>query len=250
MKNRINRIFSILMIFAFAISAKAQFADTVRVVYEKKINVHKLLEKYGNEWTKERIKHFDKFQVENYEYTGTPNKSIYKYKPKSEDEEPKRSALWGYNGTDNIVYNDYSNNTCTLFKLVYEEKMLVQDTLKKLEWKLSNEIRTIAGYKCRKATTTINDSVTIFAFYAQELLSTGGPETFNGLPGMILGLAIPRMHTTWFAVSVDTSGVNTTAVTPPTKGKKNTYSTLYVKLSEALKDWGKMKDLYLWINSI
>lgn len=250
MRNLMIKTLLILLLFSFISKGKAQFADTIRVVFEKKISVHKILEKYGNEWSKERIKHFDKFQVENYEYIGTTAKSIYRYNPKSEDEEPKRSALWGYSGTDNIVYNDYLTRQCTLFKTVYEEKTLVLDSLKKNEWVIFNETRTIAGYKCRKAMTIINDSVTVFAFYAQELLSTGGPETFNGLPGMILGVAIPRMHTTWFATQVDTSGVKMNTVVAPTKGKKNTYTSIYKRVSEALKDWGKMKDLYLWMYSI
>lgn len=239
-----------VFMFLFFNKSNAQFIDTIHIVYEKKMNMHQIIKKFGGEWMQDRIKTVDKYQVENYEFTGTPNQSIYKYKPLSEDEEPKRSALWGYSATDNIVFNNYLENKSTIYKTVYEDKVLIQDSTKKIDWKISNETRDIAGYKCRKATAIINDSVVVYAFYAQEFLCAGGPETFNGLPGMILGVAIPIMHTTWFATKIDTVGVKTNTITPPTKGKQHTYTSIYIKLNEALKDWGKMRHLYLWMNNI
>jgi len=244
------RVFISALIMLIGFSLNAQFSDTLNVVFEKKLNVEKLILKYAGENMQDRMKYFDKIQIENYSFVGTTHHSIYSYKPKNADEEPKRSALFGYNGTENIVYNNYDEKKCSISKLVYDEKMLVNDTLKKFKWRISNETRDILGFKCRKATSIINDSVTIYAFYAQELLCTGGPETFNGLPGMILGVAVPMLHTTWFATSVFTKDVNLTVVSAPTKGKKHNYNSLNTKLSDALKDWGKIRNLYVMLNSI
>ena len=47
------------------------------------------------------------------------------------------------------------------------------------------------------------DSVYVIAFYTDQITTTGGPESFNGLPGMILGVAIPRINTTWFATKLE-----------------------------------------------
>lgn len=237
-----------LMFLGF--SAQSQFSDTIQVVFEKRINVEKLLLKYAGENMQDRMKYFDKIQIENYSFVGSTHLSIYSYKPKNADEEPKRSALFGYNGTENIVFNNYDEKKCTISKLVYDEKMLVSDTLKKYKWRISNETRDILGYKCRKATSIINDSVTVYAFYAQELLCTGGPETFNGLPGMILGVAVPMLHTTWFASSVIIKDVNLSTISAPSKGKKHNYNSLNTKLSDALKDWGKIRNLYVMLNSL
>ena len=96
----------------------------------------------------------------------------------------------------------------------------------------------IAGFKCRKAVGIIDDSIGIFAFYAEELLVRGGPETINGLPGMILGLAVPRLHATWFATKVQVAGVNLGAVQPATKGKKMSRQAMITTLDNVLKNWG------------
>ena len=46
------------------------------------------------------------------------------------------------------------------------------------------------------------DSLYIVVFFSEEIICRGGPESFSGLPGMILGVAIPQMHITWFAKRV------------------------------------------------
>jgi GLPGLI family protein len=97
-----------------------------------------------------------------------------------------------------------------------------------------HDVRQIAGYECRKAIAVINDSVTVVAFYSEEILLKGGPEGFTGLPGMILGLAIPRYNTTWFATKVEAKNVPIFNIAPPAKGKR----------TDTEKDFKKMIDLY------
>jgi hypothetical protein len=65
----------------------------------------------------------------------------------------------------------------------------------------------------------IFDSVVVIAFYTDEIIPTSGPESFGGLPGMILGLAIPRLHTTWYATKLEVMD-NPGAIIPPKTGKK------------------------------
>ena len=69
---------------------------------------------------------------------------------------------------------------------------LTDDTARKVQWRLSDETRTIAGFECRKAVGIFDDSIAVFAFYTDEILINGGPESINGLPVMILGLGMPR----------------------------------------------------------
>lgn len=230
-------------------SISAQFIDSVRVVFEKKINVHKVYEK--NEWLKIRIKHTEKYQTELYEFIGNESRSIYRYYQEKENEAVPGSFIMGYNVFDNLVFQNYENRTANIFKVIYEDKVLISDSMRKFKWKITNETRDIAGYKCRKATTIIFDSLMVYAFYAQEIKVTGGPETFNGLPGMILGVAVPQMYTTWFAKSVDTANIARYKIEAPAKGKKNTYQSVFQKISDALKDWGNdYRNLIIWFNLI
>ena len=77
-----------------------------------------------------------------------------------------------------------------------------------------------------------------------KLQRTGGPESFNGLPGMILGLALPHEHITWFATKVYTDNISDTQLLPPAKGKKTTSSALLITLQDLMKDWGKWGKRY------
>ncbi len=92
---------------------------------------------------------------------------------------------------------------------MFEETFLIEDSLLKIKWKLTPDTRTIAGYECRKAVGILSDTITLFTFYTDELMITGGPEGIHGLPGMILGIGIPRLHTTWFATKVEINNINT-----------------------------------------
>lgn len=83
-----------------------------------------------------------------------------------------------------------------------QDKLKISSPLQKVEWKYTDEIRNIAGYDCRRANAIIRDSIYVVAFYAEEIPVPTGPESFHGLPGMILGLAIPSEHITWFATKV------------------------------------------------
>src|SRR5690606_26879032 len=66
----------------------------------------------------------------------------------------------------------------------------------------------------------IYDTIYVVAFYTDEILLRGGPEGFGGLPGTILGLAIPRYNTTWFATKVNGFENHLSEIVPANTGKK------------------------------
>jgi len=140
-------------------------------------------------------------------------------------------------GAKNVVYTDYQKNSSIAQKPVYEETFLVQDSLLNIKWKITPDTRNIAGFECRKAVGILFDTVAVFAFYAEQLLVPGGPEGIHGLPGMILGMGIPRLHTTWFATKVQVVDVPTAQIHPETKGKKVNRKDMLETLYKVMKDW-------------
>jgi GLPGLI family protein len=99
------------------------------------------------------------------------------------------------------------------------------------------DTRTIAGFQCRKAVGILFDTVAVFAFYSEELMIPGGPEGIHGLPGMILGMGIPRLHATWFATKVQVVGVPVVTIQPATKGKKADRKQFLNELYKVMKNW-------------
>ena len=117
--------------------------------------------------------------------------------------------------------------------------------MRNIKWKITDETRAIAGFQCRRANALIMDSIYVVAFYTDEIITNGGPESFSGLPGMILGVAIPHEHITWFATKVYTETIPEASVKPPVKGKKITNANLLTTLQDRMKDWGKWARRYI-----
>ena len=117
------------------------------------------------------------------------------------------------------------------------------------QWKITGEVRDIAGFECKKAITKINDSVVVVAFYTDQILVKGGPENFNGLPGMILGLAVPRLALTLFATKLELT-TPPLAFNLPSKPKFVKHSQIALDVEKGLKNWGKEGKAIAWISNL
>lgn len=218
--------------------AQQSFFPTIKVEFEKTISVRQLMKELqdgNNSWYEQNKDRYPVSMVNYYDFTGDTVKSLYQ----TGKDVPIDPRSW-YRpvGDKNVVYTDYQRGVSISQKPVFEETFLVEDSLLKIKWKLTSDVRTIAGYDCRKAVGILNDSIAIFAFYSDELLINGGPEGIQGLPGMILGMGIPRLHTTWFATKVEVFDVKMNKVNPATKGKKVTRTAMMKSLEVISKEWG------------
>lgn len=158
------------------------------------------------------------------------------------------SSFNGFFGDDSMVnqnnttYMDLADGLMTSQKQVFEQVFLLKDSVRKIKWKITDETREIAGYTCRRANAIVLDSVYIVAFYTDKIPVSGGPEGFTGLPGMILGVAMPHENVTWFATKVTETYADNKTLVPPHKGKPVNYKQLLDILHQAMKDWGKWAD--------
>ncbi len=234
---RMTLIIAIALFSAFPGKTQTNFFATVKIEYEKTTSVRQLMKdlQEGNSWYEQNKDRYPVSMLNYYEFIGDTARSIYK----PGKDVPLDPRVW-YRpvGDKNVVYNDYRNGTTVSQKPVFEETFLMEDSMLKIKWKITSDLRNIAGYDCHKAIGVINDSIAVFAFYTDELLITGGPEGIHGLPGMILGMGIPRLHATWFATKVQVFDVNMKLVTPPAKGKKVNRSSLMSKLGKLAEEWG------------
>jgi GLPGLI family protein len=230
------------LLFISSLAGAQQFVNSGMIEFEVRTNNHKI---FGDgiwaEMFKDKI---PQFSTSYYQFTFTDNKAVYKY-----DRQDERAKLpWGNNNAeDNFWYSDYNTGNFTNQKFVFDDIYLLSDTLMNIEWRISpNETRDIAGFVCRKATGIIFDSVYVFAFYTDEITVNGGPMGIHGLPGMILGITIPRMFTSWIATKLQVNGVNTSIVAPPKKGKKKVATELQQNLKKVTEDWGTWGQQSLW----
>lgn len=219
----------------FLKAQNAVYLSEGNIEYEKKVHTHAYLK--GDDWAEEIKKTVPKFKTTYHNLFFRGQTTLYKPGRTVESQGP---PSWG--GTladDNIVHSLLDKHLYIGQKEIYDQTYLVSDSTRKIRWKITDETRTIAGFECRRANALLMDSIYIVAFYTDAILTRGGPESFNGLPGMIMGLAIPDQHITWFATSVRTETVSDALLAPPVKGKKVTYTQLMYDLSAQLKRWGE-----------
>ena len=219
-----------------------------KITYERKTNVHKQLDEMmqgrGGAMADQMKKNTPKYKVDRFELFFNDTKSLYKPAPDGISE--YKMMMGNIPAERNIVYNDYEKQTQTSEKKIFEKSYLIQDSFRKHEWKITEEFRKIAGYNCRRAETIIMDSVYVIAFYTDAIVAPGGPESFNGLPGMILGIVMPRLNLQYFATDIQTYLSNEKEIVPPTKGEKKSIPELDKTLRSSMSQWGSMVNRILW----
>ena len=232
-------IFFIAIIFISALEANAQqFINKATVEYEVKTNIKKTM---GNSSWDEMIKDaMPQFKTAYYNFTFAGDKSVYKFD--HWDESAKMPEFLKRSDEENVWYFDHATGKYNMQKNVYGSNFNVEDSIVPIEWKLENENRVIAGFNCRKAVGKIMDSVYVFAFYTEEITVSGGPCSVSGLPGLILGLTIPRMYSSWIATKVMVNGVNESSIKPVAAKKYFTTQSFKSNLKARIKEDSNQDD--------
>lgn len=204
-----NFIFFVLIILTQSLFSQAIFLNSGTITYEKKMGQINLYEyiypktKTSSFFTEIKSKH-NKVVTDSYKLQFNSSRSYYLL----EKDNPDKYIIDGSkpNETD-FILQDIDFGICNAKKTFFEKVFVIKDSLKTFNWKFSNEVRDIAGFECKKAITKINDSVVVVAFYTDQIPLPSGPENFHGLPGMILGIAIPRLYLTIFATKIELANV-------------------------------------------
>jgi GLPGLI family protein len=239
-------LFSVVLLACASLThAQVKFISSGHIEFEKRSNQFSYYdqEEEQNTWIIEMKKAFPKMVSETYVMDFNEDKTVYKMLKA----DPAGKYVWGRKPSeDDITVKDMRSGQIALQRDIFEQTYLIKDSLRNYKWRMTNETRTIAGFECRKAVTIISDSVYIVAFYTEEITVSSGPESFGGLPGMILGLAVPRLQMTWFATKVELKEPAATALTPKQKGKTVTWAAYEKDLNRAMSDWGKYGAKVLW----
>ena len=222
----------IISLFFIASTYAQQFISKAVIEYEVVSNIQKTMG--NNTWAEMLKENMPKFKTGYYNFTFADNKSVYKFDHWPEKKIPE---FMRKSDEENVWYFDYNTGKYNIQKSVWGSDFNIEDSIPKLEWRLTNENRIIAGFNCRKAIAKMFDSVYVFAFYTDEILISGGPCSINGLPGMILGATIPRLFTSWIATKVTLSPVDEKAIKPVYAKKKYSMQEIKSTLKERTKDW-------------
>lgn len=243
MKKILCSIFFVLA--SFAGFGQSQFITAGKIEFEKKVNILKEME--DDHWLDGVKDKLSKFSTSYFNLYFKDDKTRYE---KGREPEEKTVNLFFMEDDDNsdqdIIYSDLKTGLFSKKQAVFDETFLISDTIRRIKWQMTNELRDIAGFECHKAVGKILDSVYIIAFYTDQITVSGGPLSYCNLPGMILGVAIPRTNLTIFATKVELTEPKPEKLTAPTgKMKKTDYRGFVATLQKAMSDWGKYGRKYM-----
>jgi len=197
--NTIRMIKFLLVLFGWIIGTSesfGQFAWSGKIHYERKTNMQKLENEYTDDWEKRRNQE-KKYVIDTFILSFNEDLSVF-----APANPPPVS--WNENRTiKNTVYCNHQTKERMTRIDVFGQSVYIRDTINKIPWKITENTRNLAGYSCQMAFYKKDSTTTVYAWYTQELIPPIGPETFSGLPGVILGLATEDGGIVYFAKSVE-----------------------------------------------
>lgn len=245
-------LFFIAALICTTTSQAQQFVDKAVIEYEVNTNLKKTMS--NDSWDEMMKENLSDLKISYFTYTFADNKSLFKFdrwSPKTRIPKHQKDA-----DEENSWYFDFTTRKMNMQKQIVGTNFVIEDSIPNIQWKITNENREIAGYNCRKAVGKIMDDVYVFAFYTDDITISGGPCTINGLPGMILGLTIPRLYTSFIATKVDVTFTNASEIKPTTAKKTYDFIGLKSMIEEKTKEWfsygedkeenKRQKNLFLW----
>ena len=243
--------------------ANAQMKEG-KISYERKINMHRNL---PDPQMKSMV---PEFRTDKFELIFNENVSLFRSVVDEEAPDPFANAGGGGGGMRFNFRMPSANTYTDLAKQIqyegrefFEKEFLIVDSLKQYKWKLSEETKTIAKQLCKKATTMItapqmrmrvsigrggenNTDTTantkrapketeLVVWYAENIPVSFGPDSYSGLPGVIMEIDQDNGATVTTAVEVSAKYPKKELVAP-TKGEKMNRAQFQENMQKLMQD--------------
>ena len=143
-------------------------------------------------------------------------------------------------GVDDAVFCDFEKERRVESREFFEKKFVISDSIRRGNWKLSDETKTILNHLCRKATSQrigkrmmmtmangkmerkeMDDTSSVVAWFTTDIPVPVAPEMQGQLPGAILEMETNNGRTLYTALEISPKA-DIGAIKEPTKGKKVT----------------------------
>lgn len=157
-------------------------------------------------------------------------------------------------GNNDVLYSDLTASRKVEQKEVMTKQFTIEDSIRRMNWKLGSETKSIMGYNCKMATATktqksqrmtmnngemkseeVIDTMNIVAWFTDAITLGAGPEGYQGqLPGTILELDINNGRSKFTAVEVSPK-MDPKEIKEP-KGKKITQEQFVLERDKMFKE--------------
>ena len=260
---KIQLVFGLLITLTSITTSVAAQMKEGKISYERKINMHRNL---PDPQMKSMI---PEFRTDKFELIFNESVSLFRSVVDEEAPDPFANAGGGGGGGMRMNFRMPTANTYTDMakqmqyeeRAFFEKEFLIVDSLKQYKWKLSEETKTIAKQLCKKATTMItapqmrmrvsmgggnNTDTTantprapketeLVVWYAENIPVSFGPDSYSGLPGVIMEIDQDNGATVTTAVEVSAKYPKKELVAP-TKGDKMNRAQFQDNMQKLMQD--------------
>jgi GLPGLI family protein len=248
----------ILVIGCLALSAGAATAQQTegRVVYERTMQLQIRISGPGGDIPENML---PRTRTDKIEVLFGNNQSLRR---QVEDETPDETQFGGNGmqirmigmGADDITYHNFGETRLVEKREFAAKQYLVVDSIRKMNWKLTGQSKTILNQSCQQATTQrissrmmmnmdngvmkreeVPDTMNITAWFAPGIPVPAGPDYQGQLPGLIMAIDINNGRTVYQAVELSPK-VETASIKEPKGGKKVTQEEFRVERDKAMEE--------------
>ena len=135
----------------------------------------------------------------------------------------------------NILYRNLETDKVIESREFMGRTFLVKDDVDTKKWKLASDKKKVLGYNCQKA-SLVDSTKNVVAWFTTEIPLSAGPESFNGLPGLILELDLDNAKRTYVADKVEFVALDKNDITAPSKGKDCTRAEYNKIVADKMKE--------------
>lgn len=200
-------------------------AQSGKVIYEQRINLHKRLSE-ENAQMKAMLPEWQEWKTQ---LVFSEDQSIYR---NYEDEETDGTINASGEGMqirlqrpESITFQDLKKEERITQEEFMQKRYLITEPIPASSWKITGESREILGYNCQQAilqeTPEEGEEVReVVAWFTPEIPLSAGPSTYGRLPGLILVIDIDNGTSTIEAKKVDLAAeIRDKDLEAPSKGK-------------------------------
>ena len=257
-------ILAVALIFGMNHLTMAQMKEG-KIVYERKINMYRMIT------DPEMRARIPEFRTSQFELLFNDQASLFRTVPEDEAPDPfannggdRGGQRFMFRMPETATYTNLATQIQYESRGMFEKTFLIIDSLKPLQWKVSEETKTIAKHLCKKATTyvplqtmrfgggrpggrnadttekatALPKEQTVVVWYTEDIPASIGPDTYAGLPGAILEVDMDNGANLTTAIEVSAKYPKKELV-QPTKGDQMNRAQFQDAMKKIMEDMQK-----------
>ena len=244
--------------FVLSLFASAQMKQG-KVVYERTIKMQ-----FRGNLSPEVANNIPKERKEKFELAFANNQSLWESIPNMDENNNETNGegdgnfrMMRFGGADDLTYHNFETGKSVQLRELNSKNYIVEDSIQKLSWNLTEETKTVVGHKTQlaraerfamRAVMTMEngemkrqmlpDTTEINAWIAMEIPIPAGPEFQGQLPGLILELDVNNGQIVYKAIEISEK-VNASNIKEPKGGKHITAAEFHKERDKTFEEMRK-----------